>query len=306
LREELVTALLLGFLLFAVELNTRKRAGRPEMNLILPASILSLLLIATRGEMFIVTIATAALLFVSSADRGISFRVTAPAAIVIASTAGLVLNAFVAYSAHVDPWGASKATASWLYWYEFSRDHSTTYIQQGIWISPYEYLFGHHTVEQVLLFGITGVRFLLPRMNALFAPYPIWHSAGFVDLLIFIDRYLYQTFPLLLTFPGMAYMAVAGLIYAMSRQNTRLVVLPLLVPAAAYCVVYGVLPWASDLVRYVCPFLPIVFIATIALPVEVIRVRCKGPLAPRDSFYRLRPFSSYVAAIILVTIVLLI
>ena len=270
LREDMVSLLLLVFLVSAYGLGNGRHAGRTSLNYLCSASILSVLLVVTRFEMLYVTIAVAALLLVHPSTHTLRDRLRSSMAIACSSLVGLIINMAIAYAAKVDPFGPSKAQASWMFWFEFSLDHSTSYIQQGIWIGMYEYLFGHHSIGRLLFLEVRGLKFLLENMNAIFMPYPIWNSTVFVDFYIFIITYVYKSYPFLATFPAMAYAGVAGLVHALRRQEGRFIVLPLLLPTATYCFIYGIIN-VGDSIRFVAQFFPILFVTTSALLLDVVR-----------------------------------
>jgi len=281
LREDLVGLFLLALLIAAYGVDRAPNSRKRPFGHLCAAALLSLLLVVTRYEMVLVTIAVGVLLLLYPSTRGLKNRLSSSIAITCSSLLGVGMDMAIAYAAKVDPAGGSKALASWLYWFEFSSDHSTTYLQQGIWISMRDYL-GHHSVAQLVFLEIRGFKFLLEQMNWVFVPYPLWNGTVFVDLYRFMNQYLYSSYPVLAALPIMAYVAVLGFVHTLQDGKVRLLVLPIVIPTCAYCFLYGVIN-VGDLIRYVAQFFPIIFITTSAFLVGLgktvrypSRLNCSG------------------------------
>jgi hypothetical protein len=222
----------------------------------------------TRFEMLLVTIAVAVLVFTYMRSADLSIRLRLPAAIIVSSVVASALDIAFAQATGIDN---LRNQASYLYWYEFSSNHSTPFNVQGISVTMFEYLLRYHTITQLLSIEARGFSFLFENMNALFFPYPIWNQTGSVDFYILLKTYLYPSYPFLVALPAMAFLAILGLLNALRYDRARLVLVPLLVPAAGYVFLYGIYNVADTPIRLIAQFIPILFIAVGALLAALAR-----------------------------------
>lgn len=306
LREDCVSLLILALMFFILRAPNSGGAASEFstdkdwlLNHIAPAAVLSLLIVLTRAEMVLFTITLGVLMF-SYSSIGRSKRRSLFAAVLIASAVGVVIDLLVFHFLTPSLY-IHNGSASFLYWWEFSPDHTTPFYRQGIDIGLYDYLFRYHSLPGLLLLELKGIKFLSENLNALLLPYPIWNRTTFVDLYTLVSNYFYSSYPALALYPVMAYIVVISLVHALRRQRTSILVLPLLPVTAVYCFTYGVMN-VGDSIRYIAQFFPFLFIIVVAFIKDTLATRHRIALW---STQNLKQLAYYGLGIVLLTVVLL-